>query len=1090
MALKLMDPVYTQMPFFQPNQVLTYNHLNDVAGYLYQQERYTRNKLIGTGIVCGLSFSWTAVAANARVLIDEGCAVTSAGYLIVFKQPVTQAGASVPYTHRRNFNRLKDIEPFKSVPAIGTKTIYELITLDQYNAESEAPKAILADTDKSDRVLILLFDLQTLNVAKCLDESCDDKGKIYDFTPRPLLVPKDVIDTILNANNTKSFFTEPGRSYKGKESVLSGLDYLSLKNLYKNNNLQNVSTPADLVTLFKAPCIDAELTTMSNAINGLISAFPWIFDTQLACMKTEVPALAAQPLGTVFINKSQAFRDDVTNNNYIQYLYDFLRDVVDAYNELFTLVTDLVGECGGNEFMHPFHVMLGLPQSNDTLACYDEAKYRQHNFKYRNSFVPSPVMDGQFMLYENVQSLFKRLVRIIANFAVNKAEVTVKVIPSLDYDEALGSRALPYIYASAATDHLVGVWNYKATSRNKISRIKGYHLPLTQDQLLDADTSKNNFYRIEGHIGQTGATAKTAIDTIRNRYNLPFAVSMVSLQVQTTTVTCTFPELEEEYNYYRDRVLGYIREIERWLESVKSIATSSNSAYKEFYAEVVKAINIMQEDLTVARCIEKFKYKQYKMEYVRIWNAVCELYFYLLTANGAVSSANQAFNSVLNILDIIFFRPIYKIWYMYKYHTAVVTPDKIADLKLLAVKTTGLEHLAGVRRGDTFLLVTDHAQADKVVADFCLPGLPGSDCGCDCNPAACDGSARSLVAPLQKPVIMVVDYKVTTGRTYDKMKAWFDEPKKQYVLELDSMGFYKGDSSIRHHVKMVNSNGATADRVTAAWDKDTLTFRYQITAVDGPQNEGAFKFIYELDGNFDDEMVRGELFLFVIGRTKVGGAGTNYDVMVGEQPKAYYPYDKKEMSKATSEMKFDGPTKKRTIGNKKVDVYTTPNGNELAIYKDSEGLPYVSVVNARNPGVEDVTVVLQAGNVPVKGDVTLNVVDKHQTMESDVIAGKVLNGDGVPLKDVTVTTASGKEVVTNDKGEYSFTGMKAGDVITIEKAGYATTKLQASSNTATSITLENKSAVNVPGLENISVPESISTAFNNINLNNLKTFMK
>src|SRR5450759_2210812 len=101
MALKLMDPVYNLLPFFQPNQVLTYSHLNNLAAYLYQQERYTRNKLIGSGIVCGLSFTWKAVTANAEVIIDDGCAITSAGYLIVFKQPVNLAGATIPYTHRR-----------------------------------------------------------------------------------------------------------------------------------------------------------------------------------------------------------------------------------------------------------------------------------------------------------------------------------------------------------------------------------------------------------------------------------------------------------------------------------------------------------------------------------------------------------------------------------------------------------------------------------------------------------------------------------------------------------------------------------------------------------------------------------------------------------------------------------------------------------------------------------------------------------------------------------------------------------------------------------------------------------------------------
>src|SRR5258706_11961245 len=109
MALQLMGPVYNELPFFQPNQVLTYEHVNDLAGYLSQQERYTRNKLIGNGIVCGLSFRWVPlvapVAPNAKVIIDDGVAITSAGYLAIYKSPGD-------LTHKREFDRLNKYAPF------------------------------------------------------------------------------------------------------------------------------------------------------------------------------------------------------------------------------------------------------------------------------------------------------------------------------------------------------------------------------------------------------------------------------------------------------------------------------------------------------------------------------------------------------------------------------------------------------------------------------------------------------------------------------------------------------------------------------------------------------------------------------------------------------------------------------------------------------------------------------------------------------------------------------------------------------------------------------------------------------------------
>jgi hypothetical protein len=64
---------------FEPDQVLTNDHLNELFEYLDTQERLTRNKLIGIGIVCGLEIDYQ----TNSILISKGCGVTSKGYLIV-----------------------------------------------------------------------------------------------------------------------------------------------------------------------------------------------------------------------------------------------------------------------------------------------------------------------------------------------------------------------------------------------------------------------------------------------------------------------------------------------------------------------------------------------------------------------------------------------------------------------------------------------------------------------------------------------------------------------------------------------------------------------------------------------------------------------------------------------------------------------------------------------------------------------------------------------------------------------------------------------------------------------------------------------
>jgi hypothetical protein len=1086
MALKLMDPI-NKMPFFQANQVLTYNHLNELAAYLYQQERYTRNKLIGSGIVCGLTFSWKPIAlGNAEVLIDDGCAITSAGYLIVFKQPVNNAGTLVPYTHRRNFTRLKEFEPFKTVIGGANPTIYELITKDVFDSETDPTKAILTDSNKTDRVLILLYDIEALNIAKCLDESCDDKGKIYQYTPRPLLVPVQFIDLILNAPDTQPFFTEPGRGAKGKESQLFETDYLSLKNLFKGSNLQNVNTPADLINLFKNPCLDPELTIMSGKINALITKYPWVFNTQFNCMKTEVPALGGQTLGALFQTQAQTFRNNAANDIYMQYLYDFLRDVADAYNELYSSVTDMIGECGGNEFIHPFHVMLGLPTTNDTLACYQEEKYNEHNFKYRHYFVPSPVMDDQFMLYEKVQNQFKRLVRIIANFSTpTPNDVIIKVIPSKDYDWLLGDRAIPYFYLQAMIGKIRDVWNYDSTRRNKISRIKGYKLPFTQDQLLEDDTSKNDFYRIEGHIGSNVTSVEATIEALRNIYNLPFTVTSVSIQTTTNTFNCSFPDLEEEYSYYRDRVLGYLREIIRWLDNIEA-AFQKVPVLKEFYDKFRDAILKLREILS-ARCIEHFNYNAYKKAYTLVWEAIFDLYQQLLVNN--IAAANQALNTVQNILNIIFFRPIYKIWYMYQYRLAVIAQTQVTSLQSLASRTTGLEHLAGVRRGETFLLVSDTSKGNAVVADFNLPDLIG--CSCDCKTKPCDEKDDKIpaVSPLEKPIIMVVDYSYTQQNAIIKTKAFLDPNNKFYILELDSMGFYKGNSVIDPEVKLVvyKTQNPFTDLI-ARWENEKLVLRYQIN--DNSEKDGFFKLNYYLTGNFDGNIVEGVIYLYVIGRIR-GDKAANFDVAVGEEIKVTaYPYDKEAMKKVKPEMKFEGETKTRTIGGEKVKVYTTPNGNEVGIYKDKNGLSYMKVITAKTPGVEEVPFILEAGGASSRGSVNVNVIDKKDKLESDTVTGIIKAGDGSPLKDAKVRTNTGREVITNEKGEYTLTGLKAGEVITIEKQGFKTTNIQVNSRISTEVKLEKAPLINIKGLEDVKLPGNLGSLAEGINIGAFRNFMK
>lgn len=71
----ILDESY---PVFEANQVLTHEHLNRVVEFLEQHDRRSRRLLSGVGIACGF-----AVTRNGTsIRIERGVAVTSAGFLV------------------------------------------------------------------------------------------------------------------------------------------------------------------------------------------------------------------------------------------------------------------------------------------------------------------------------------------------------------------------------------------------------------------------------------------------------------------------------------------------------------------------------------------------------------------------------------------------------------------------------------------------------------------------------------------------------------------------------------------------------------------------------------------------------------------------------------------------------------------------------------------------------------------------------------------------------------------------------------------------------------------------------------------------
>jgi hypothetical protein len=93
-----MKQEYLTYPHFVANQVLKSKHLNDSFGFIDEQSRLTRARLLGHGILDGLSFSYS----DGVLTVRPGSAVNSRGWMLQIQAPdkfryAAPISAAVPF---------------------------------------------------------------------------------------------------------------------------------------------------------------------------------------------------------------------------------------------------------------------------------------------------------------------------------------------------------------------------------------------------------------------------------------------------------------------------------------------------------------------------------------------------------------------------------------------------------------------------------------------------------------------------------------------------------------------------------------------------------------------------------------------------------------------------------------------------------------------------------------------------------------------------------------------------------------------------------------------------------------------------------
>ncbi len=275
----------------------------------------------------------------------------------------------------------------------------------------------------------------------------------------------------------------------------------------------------------------------------------------------------------------------------LQYFYDYLSQLVAAYYELAEAAFDLMDDAAPDPRRFPKFLMLGRVPFNSSPTTSSTANLSTANLStanlsttnqvttdvslinpvptdlsttglsttnpfpinqftinpsgsesvlhsaYRSDFLPSPIYSGNHLPVEQVRYLYDRLLLLCETdsfYLLPFYDTPLKITPSRDRSAPLSAQAIPF-YLNYP--RLYRAWSYDAYRKGRTAQQPAYFLPkpaptdppvAPRDELLfrvDAD----NFYRIEGHIGNAKSVALKRLQDYRQRYNLAFDIVALKL---------------------------------------------------------------------------------------------------------------------------------------------------------------------------------------------------------------------------------------------------------------------------------------------------------------------------------------------------------------------------------------------------------------------------------------------------------------------------------------------------------------------------------------------------------------------------------
>lgn len=590
--LKITPPA---LHYFEDNQVLTASQLNNLVRYFDYQDRLTRTRLLGAGIVCGLK----VVNATGMLTVTKGCGITSDGDLISLEQDM-QYTQALPFDDKKAqyslFKRAENtqVELFELLPARGdTGGSNEVTQLRDF----------FANRQPADYVVLFYLSQYIEDADICSSNDCDNKGILMQSVLKTLLISKADYERMHREDDCcgESFFSLPD-AYVSRpvwNPVNNGIyTYSEMWNRY-NLAIQSTSKVLD-VALSQADAVAAslercfaqngELPQATTVITRPAGTAPTRI-TETAAVSASIAGLALR-LPASLLNRFRALSGSAApsfsaalqreapkaqNDFSIQYFYDFVKDVTDAYNEFRLSTLDLCQGCCIDAALFPKHLALGLVADSSPIpSCH-----------YRQCFIESPILNHKDAQMRRSLFLYNRLVQMIQNYQYEEKNVTVlRVTPSVSYKGPVGERSIPAYYAAGTLNE---EWDYDKFRRNETGKHLSYFASTVNPQgppqvinPLDYDLDKYDFFRIEGHVGKTYESAYGQLNKLCQDKDLPFDILGLQLDNNPRFVIpkwdFTPPHLDTvfelqkfKFSNYLDKMKSYNDELEKNIPAEKDL---------------------------------------------------------------------------------------------------------------------------------------------------------------------------------------------------------------------------------------------------------------------------------------------------------------------------------------------------------------------------------------------------------------------------------------------------------------------------------------------------------------------------------------